>query len=319
MDFIPSALRNWIPYKITVRDGEAYSDWFDLGDQRLIEPFFEDTLSTRRQVVVPKSLRPVSLLDILPEWGNAMDSIAPTAFIFHVSRCGSTLVSQLLSMDESNICLSEVPFFDELLRLPYKLPGIPLSSIDKYLYSAIQMHGQRRTGEEQHLFIKTDCWHIFFYERLRKLYPGIPFILLYRSPDEVLRSQQKRKGIQAVPGIIEPQVMGLTDDDTITADLDLYFSKVMEKIFAAFYTIAKKDDNVLLANYNEGIMTMMEKITAFFNIQIAPAMLDQWKERTQFHGKYPKEVFEKEKKASEMPAFIEESMSWYKKLEEIRK
>src|SRR6202012_5996296 len=118
------------------------------------------------------------------------------------SRCGSTLITQLLGLDPNHVTLSEVPFIDELLRAR----GLP--DISAAVKAALVCYGQNRTGVEQRLFVKTDSWHLSFYRELREWFPGIPVVLLYRSPDEVLYSQRKRRGIHAVPGIIASDLLG---------------------------------------------------------------------------------------------------------------
>ncbi len=50
-------------------------------------------------------------------------------------------------------------------------------------------------------------------EKARKLYPQTPFILLYRQPGEVIRSQQKRRGMQSIPGLLEPEIFGFTKNE----------------------------------------------------------------------------------------------------------
>src|SRR5690606_34626620 len=125
-----------------------------------------------------------------------LPAVAPTAFIFHVSRCGSTLLSQLLDLDEANIVLSEVPLLDQLLRLPETFPGISRAQQETALQATIRLLGQKRTGHEKQLFIKLDSWHVFFAATLRKQYPSVPFILLYRAPDEVFESHRRHRGMQ---------------------------------------------------------------------------------------------------------------------------
>src|SRR5258705_13622399 len=107
---IASAIKNWIPYRLFEEGGENYCRWLYLGDEKITEPFFEETIGKCR--VLPENsrwlTRCVSSLEVLPEWAQQVETISPTAFIFHISRCGSTLVSQLLGLQPVNIVLSEV-------------------------------------------------------------------------------------------------------------------------------------------------------------------------------------------------------------------
>jgi hypothetical protein len=321
MNLSPAAtLHNWIPYRLSFNNKEPFCRWLCLEDTPINDPFFEDTISAGLRLPVnTQPFQCTSSVDILPVWSAGMDAVQPSAFIFHISRCGSTLLSQLLAIDPCHIVLSEVPLFDELLRLHYQLPVPDPAATDEWLEAAVRFYGQKRTGKEQHLVIKSDCWHIFFYDRLRKLYPETPFILLYRAPDEVLRSQQKRRGMQAVPGIIQPELIGLEAEENESSldRLDRYFAKVMEKMLAAFFHVAGKDKQTLLVNYKEGMLPITKKMADFAGITIQPGIMEQMEERTRYHGKYPEQVFEEEQTAAS-PDFLTGCWEWYHRLEEKR-
>ena len=93
-----------IPYKVDRRSGDPLCHWLYLEKQRFTEPFFDETISAcRHHPFNSKRQRCVSTLEMLAEWSGEIRSVPPTAIIFHVSRCGSTLASQLLALPEENI------------------------------------------------------------------------------------------------------------------------------------------------------------------------------------------------------------------------
>lgn len=312
-------LSNWIPYKLYREDGEFFCHWLQMGDLQFEEPFFEHTLS--RFKIQPWNIHPfkqTGAVSLLPEWSEGMVPVRPAALIFHVSRCGSTLVSQSLCLDPANIVLSEVPFFDELLRLQVQQPGMDAGTVEAWLSAALRFYTQQRNGAEQHVFIKTDCWHIFFYRQLRKLFPGVPFVLLYRTPGEVLQSQQKRRGMQAVPGMIEPALMGIGAEEINYADFDGYFSLVLEKILEAFCRVSEEDPLTVLVNYQEGIDAIMAKIAAVSGYTLTAALQEKISERSRYHAKYPEKEFAGEEKPAALHPALHRAMHWYRLLEEKR-
>lgn len=312
-------LHNWLPYKISKQEDSLCCNWLTMGEVPFDEPFFEHTIL--RFKALPENVRmfrQYGAMELLPSWAATLDTVTPAAFIFHVSRCGSTLVTQSLCMDKENIVLSEVPLFDEILRLPLQQTDTTDTQINEWLSAAIRFHTQKRTGTEKRAFIKTDCWHVFFYEKLRALFPDVPFIFLYRSPDEVLRSQQKRRGMQAVPGLIEPQLMGLDINKIDYTDFDGYFSQVLEKITEQCYHILCRDKLSLAVNYNEGIGTIMQRIAAFSGYTIDTAIQEKITERSRYHAKYPDQVFAEEQEKISIPPSLEKAMYWYRLLEEKR-
>jgi hypothetical protein len=246
----------------------------------------------------------------LPQWSKGIVQVPPSVFIFHVSRCGSTLASQLLAQDRTNIVLSEVPFFDSILRAGNSIPVDVLKDAIAF-YSPVKNYRKR-------LFIKTDSWHIFFYKQLRELYPHTPFILLYRRPDEVVRSQQKRRGMHAIPGLIEPALFGFENDVT-QINQDVYLGEVLDKYFQAFLQVIEKDPLATLINYNEGPVAMVETIARITDTRISDDEMEKIKSRAMFHAKYPEQVFSEEAIKDPVPDYCRVAFDKYEALEKIRK
>jgi hypothetical protein len=242
-------MNNWLPVKLYHAENDDLCKWIYFADKKFIEPFFEETIG--RCLGLPQNsnhLKCVSNVDMLIEWANRIEYLKPTAFIFHVSRCGSTLVSQSLGLSEENIVLSEVPFFDELLRAAYSIKNMESKKVDKAFEAAIKFYGQKRSEKEKYLFIKTDSWHLGFYHQLRMLFPHTPFILLYRSPFEVFLSQQKKRGMHAVPAVLEPGIFDLSNEDVIETNFDIWTAKVLSFYFKTMLQISEKDNLSILIN-----------------------------------------------------------------------
>ena len=312
---ISTALKYWVPYKLFNASGIAHCRWLYVGDENFTEPFFDETISKCLRFPANSTYyRPVSSTEVLPEWSGQVASIAPTAFIFHVSRCGSTLIAQLLGLNPANIVLSEVPFIDELLREGHAKK----TSTNLLVKAAIDFYGIRRNELHKQLFIKADSWHIHFYKQLRELYPTVPFILLYRRPDEVMRSQQKQRGMQAVRGIIDPAIFNFNLDEIANLQIDEYMAKVLESYFAAFIEILATDQLALPVNYNEGAITIVKKIAAACEMVLPEEELNIMQERSGFHGKYPERHFDEPKVDTAIPGYQEKVFELYNILEKLR-
>ncbi|PAV93766.1 hypothetical protein WR25_26873 [Diploscapter pachys] len=59
----------------------------------------------------------------LLDWHARSPGLTPSALVFHASRCGSTLIAQLLASQARNIVLSEPPPLDNLLRAARQDPS----------------------------------------------------------------------------------------------------------------------------------------------------------------------------------------------------
>ncbi len=311
-------IKGWIPYKLKVEGGQLFCHWLNTGQKTFSEPFFDETIikyktAHERYIKFPS----VSDIAVLHEWADHLEAIQPAAIIFHVSRCGSTLVSQLLSTFPGNIMLAEVPFFDDILRLPFKDDRFDKTTVNKLLTDALKFYGQDKTGLERRVFIKADSWHLFFYDQLRALFPSVPFVVIYRSPDEVFRSHDKVSGIQMVPGLIEPDLFGFDAASIYNMGRDKYMASVLESFFSKILEIADADDNVLLINYNDGPMTMMKRAAEFVDVAFSDADLEKMKERSLYHSKKPEELFSEEAITS-VSAHLGMAMELYQKLEAKR-
>ncbi len=317
---MPSAhLTNWIPYKLTGTTGQYSCEWLYTGNEEYIEPFFSETIAKCRLMAInSKPFRATSSLHVLPLWCTDMESIAPTAFIFHISRCGSTLIAQSLGLNPQHIVLAEVPFVDSVLRLT-RADGLgDNAAIAAIIKATFNFYGQNRNGVKNKLFVKTDSWHAHFMPLLRKLYPHTPFILLYRQPDEVIRSHQKRRGMQAVQGVVPDHLLGIEPGITQNLTADEHMTKVMEAYMHAFISQAKHDPLMLLINYNQGIENIMKSFCSFTGILLNAEDRTQIQNRSRFNAKYPDQVFAEEQPDKAIPDYQVPAFKLYHQLEEIR-
>jgi hypothetical protein len=309
-------LNNWIPRRIIKSASPISCEWLFIGEKQFTEPFFEDTIAAcRRSIENGRQLKVVSDLEMMASWAAEMNAVPPSAIIFHVSRCGSTLLSQLLSCDPRHIVLSEVPFFDEILRLPFKKEPLCEKTVNKYLDAAVRFYGQRRTGNQQYLFIKADSWHLHFYDQLRFLFPDTPFLLLYRDPSEVIRSQDRQPGIQFVPGLIEPEVFGFTSDQYPELNLQLYRANVLTSYFKKMIQIMQRDSLAFSFNYAEGILNIIKRIYPLLHITLEKGMEERFEERCAFHSKRPQELFSEDRVYREIPKYLEPAHALYEQLQ----
>jgi hypothetical protein len=275
-------LSNWIPYKLIEIDNEIYFEWIYLGDIKYVEPFFEETISKcRSHAYNSKRFKVITTAENLIDWSSALISVELKSLIFHVSRCGSTMISQSLATSSENIMISEAPIIDEILR------NDNLDSHKKtvLLKAVIAILGQKRFSGQKHLIIKLDAWHIFKADFLRVIFPEIPFALLYRNPVEVLKSHQKKTGMHMIPNLLPANVFGITDKEISEISFYQYGALVLEKYFQGFLNFYQKDQNVTKLNYNEGMKNVVEKFISFIDSDYSEEELNKMYERLNKHSK----------------------------------
>jgi hypothetical protein len=309
-------LKNWIPYKLTDAAAAPLCNWLYTGGELFTEPFFDETiLKCKTLAENHRRYKPASSPEWMAEQATALKPVRPAAVIFHISRCGSTLLSQLLGMHPGCTSLAEVPFFDDLLRLPLQNPAVNITQAEALLAAAVPWYAQQSAGEPGRLFIKTDSWHLFFYNAWRHLYPGVPFIILYRSPKEVLRSQQRKRGMHAIPGFIEPELFGIDRARIQWHDFDHWMCMVLERYLQTALEIVQKDALVLPLSYHDGMLNVMRQMSEFCKIPFTETQWSEMEQRSQYHGKFPGEVFAEPQQEQPVPPAIDAAMKLFERLE----
>ena len=306
-------LTNWLPIKLHY-DNDDLCQWIYFGDKNFTEPFFDETVAMCR--VFPENghlLRSISTVEFLLDASDNVKSINPTGFIFHISRCGSTLVSQILGMQSTNIILSEVPLFDELLRKSRR--SSDRHGVLDQLKATIRLYGAQRNDIQKHLFIKLDSWHIHFYDELRGLFPDVPFFFMYREPIEVLLSQRRKRGMQSIPNLIEPEIFGFGKEVLNIIDLDRYMSMVLESFLIRFYDILPNDEYAYQLNYLDGPMEMVETILKICNVPVSPNEKHEMQQRSLYNAKFPASIFSEGKVDEPVPEFLKKSVELYHRIE----
>lgn len=291
------------------------TDWFPvtlMGNQiiwrhvagRFDSPFFGDTLdrqtAQQRQVCLTPIPSP-SGTPALTRQLQQLPCLAPAAFIFHVSRCGSTLLSQCLATLPQCIVMSEPPIVDACLRKDWDGSAHDPEARIALLRQMILALGQQRDAHETHVIIKLDCWHIAHLSLLRAAFPDTPCFFLYRDPQAVLASHQRQRGPQMVPGMILPADMDQHAGDAPRSpgDLDSYCVQVMAWMFGLAIAQA---DHLHWINYSELPDAIWQRFLARLGLHCDAQQLAAMRTRSGFHAKRQVDVFSGDPAPHSVPA-----------------
>ncbi|RQO78850.1 hypothetical protein DBR40_03755 [Pedobacter sp. KBW01] len=286
-----NTLINWIPYQLVYEENDWQLLWVDLEDRHIQEPFFDETIQLCRIRMKERSgYLPTSSLDFLVELAKQIDSIPPNAFIFHVSRCGSTLLSQALATALTNIVFPEARLIDEILRMKEQDPTVTEEQQELLLKSTIAIMGQKRKPAYKQLFVKLDSWHIHFYPLLRKWYPSTPFFFLSREPNAVIASHHQRRGLHAVPGMVNSTILKVEVQEKHYQDFNLFTAEVLANYYKTLADImlVNHPKNTFF-DYNWGVDLLLSH---FLNVvQWDKSAYEKMAERLKYHSKSPGEKF----------------------------
>jgi len=246
------ALPAWIPAR--VRAGERIVEWCELGNTPPKDPFFEDTIARAKRTSGVRE----TPFDVLLAEAAAHPGLVPTAFIFHGSRCGSTLVSQLARALPETVVIAEAPAIDDVLR-----SGWPGEARVEGLRAVVAALGQPRAAGDRHLVIKFDAWHVIDVPLVRDAFPGVPCVFVYRNPADVIASQMRMPGGYLLPGALDPAFAGLASvEDVSAAGREGYCARVQARILTAAAELAATG-LVDLLNYEQFPGAAIDRVLAW--------------------------------------------------------
>jgi len=284
---LSAQFRDWVPVRANWNNLRPCVEWCYTGDQRFTDPFFEDTI--RRRIRQPFNLlfRRETSIEFLRDVCEQSTVCAPTGFIFHMSRCGSTLVAQMLAALPSNIVISEAPPVDSIVSA--EVSEIERGRWLKWMIGAL---GRTRNANERNYFLKLDSWNILEFDLIRRTFPDVPCIFLYRNPVEVIASHMRQRGLQMVPG---GPVTSILTDVNLTQALEMRAEEYSARILAKFCASALQhavDENLILINYNQLPGAVTNEIAEHFGLSFNPKELDQMNEAATLDAKTPQLFFE---------------------------
>lgn len=139
----------------------------------------QNTVSLKLAQVLKKA-RQLDALD------NTVKSIPPKGFVFHESRCGSTLVANSLATvdPEKNRVYSEsAPLISAMKTANDESPeGI------QFIKDIVYIMGRTNKIQEENLFFKIQSIGTTVMKGLRLAFPDVPWIFVYRDPVQVMMS-----------------------------------------------------------------------------------------------------------------------------------
>jgi hypothetical protein len=253
----------WVPSIVRWRPTPML-EWCHVGDLRFMDPFFEQTI--RRATHEPFNLLFSHRTPLSEIVGQApANELRVAGLIFHMSRCGSTVISQMLAALAQNVVLSEPAPLDQILRVPARLGARSPDELVLYLRGMVAAFSRRRQPQERDLLIKLDAWHILLLPLFRRAFPDVPWVFVYRDPLEVLASLARSRPLQMFPHWIDPALLAPAPDDWPSLSPDAYASHVLACFLRA--AIEHHRDRGLLVEYGELPEAAGNHVLAHFGLE----------------------------------------------------
>lgn len=268
MQDLQNSFKGWLPVDAVVVDGRPGLWWMNMSDVSLTEPFFQQTVA-RAQAGNNRRGELFTEFDVLLQLEKVLDSVPPTGFIFHSSRCGSTLVANACRTITDSIVLSEANAVDKLVaRL---ITDAAEGGVKELLYSVflrgvVHALGQRRTGSEQHLFVKFSCCSFAQIERIKRIWPRVPWVFLYRDPVETIVSNLT----SIPPWLVDndrrvlASIIGASSSEVAEMRMEELCARTIGSLYSLAHRVA--DGNSMLVDYNHLSVPVISRVLSFFKV-----------------------------------------------------
>ena len=258
--------RQWLPTAIVPTPQGAAVTWAHFAGAPLSESFFESSARRAGGLPINRLLTRRSTLQSLIDAPVPDDALLPDGFIFHMSRCGSTLAAQMIAALPGAIVASEAIPIDSAVQLNHQIPGLPLDIHVRVLRAIVAAIGRNRTGDAQRYVIKLDAWHIKALPLFRAAFPGTPWAFMYRDPVEVMVSQKRQTGLMVVPGEMQPETFTTDGEDSTLA----HGANVLGQICQSAVDGMARGGGMLI-NYSEMPDAVPDRLLPHFGIAIDAA------------------------------------------------
>lgn len=283
-------LRGWMPVDAVVVNGRPGLAWMDMSGVSLAEPFFQQTIDKLKAEHLYRH-ELFTEFDTLVQLEKQFDSVSPSGFIFHSSRCGSTLLANACRAINGAIVLSEPPAVDKLIAR--FITDVDEHRTKELLYSiflraVVSALGQKRNGDERHLFVKFSCCSVSQIERICRIWPNVPWVFLYRDPVETIVSNMQNRPpwlqdddhrvLASITGTSASEVAAMIPEELCARSIGSFFTTV-----DGVHRVA--NDRALLLNYTQLSLTEIANVLKFFGVKPAAAEMDNIARQTQKYSK----------------------------------
>lgn len=318
---LPPNDMSWLPYNIRYDDAQLIVDWCHMADERLEDPFFDQTIH-RLLRSTPYASRS-TLFKALVDINLKKPARKPTGFIFHASRCGSTLIAQMLASLQQFVVFSEPAILETLLRSTDSLVGAPNEQKQWLLENVIQAFLDYK-AIWQGAFVKFSARAILDYRLITQVYPSVPCIFVYRDPVEVLVSLVGTQADRLPPGLDKT---GLLNEDSQAINRMRpveFWARVIANQYAAAIEICGYSQP-LLVNYSQLPEIVWTDMVNFFGIVLSTRDVERMQEVLTRNAKEPRKPFsgdrvnKRDNATKEIHDFVDHFVQpYYHRLETMR-
>ena len=272
----------WLPSRVS-QDGV---DWADFGGIAFDGGFYTGAVATALAKPFNRLLRcRTGWEDFLR--GPPEGLRPPDGLVFHMSRCGSTLVARMLAALPDSYAINEAGPVDALLNGSRGAPEDWRVAALRALVGALGRRPSRRW------FLKLAAWPALDLPLFRRAFPDVPWLFLHREPAAVLASQMAARAPELDPLITPPAALGLAPDAALSGEdyCAMALARICETALAA--------DGGLYVDHEDLPDACFTFILPHFGIPAGEGEAGTLRELARWHAKHPDRPYRAEPVAAD--------------------
>ena len=160
-------------------------EYLDVQNATYEEPFLSETIERLRHERLGALNFEVSFEDHVQ--ATLSSTVEPHAFIFHVGRCGSTLLSNMLGASPGSLVLKEPEILNQMLAA-FLLAPSPQTRDEQGLLLSATLRSFAGVLSSRRLLLKTSAWNVRVAKVLLDLASSARAVFLYREPSDTVAS-----------------------------------------------------------------------------------------------------------------------------------
>jgi len=174
-------------------------------------------------------------------------------------------------------------------HVPEAHPALDADKRSEQVRWMLSAMGQKRHSTEEELYVKFDCWSIPELPVVRRAFPTVPWIFLYRDPVEVLVSQLQIRALWSLPGGLPTEVLGVQANDS---PLDEYCARMLGRICEIALEQFRRTPGGLLVNYAEMPAFCTSGMLRHFQMEVGAEEVERMRQASAANSKNPTLPFE---------------------------
>jgi hypothetical protein len=233
------ALQGWTPIAVDWGGARPAIRWCYTEGVEFTDPFFDQTIDHCLRDPFRLLFWRETGFESLAEFASASPGLQPAGFVFHMSRCGSTLLAQMFARLPRALVMSEPPPIDAVLRSRSVRSDTGDRELVDWLRWMVSALGQPRRLEQRAFVVKLDAWAILKFPLIRMAFPDAACVFVFRDPVEVLVSQLDHRGYHMIPGSLPPGWLGLSADEGQSLSPEQYCAAVLAALCESALSAAR--------------------------------------------------------------------------------